>query len=168
MITARVHLLPAEINTDVHCSAKYMPGRDAAYVAQHAFEQIDPGFAKHFKPGGAIVAGHNFGINSSREQAVHVMRLLGVAAIVAPAFGRQFFRNAINNGLPLVEADIEGIAAGDTIEVDLAAGCLRVLPRGIERTFVPLPGEIRMLLEAGGLIPFLKDHPDWRARAVKE
>ena len=96
------------------------------------------------------------------------MRLLGVAAIVAPAFGRQFFRNAINNGLPLVEADIEGIAGGDTIEVDLAAGRLRVLARGIERTFAPLPTEIRTLLEAGGLIPFLKDHPDWRLRAVKE
>jgi 3-isopropylmalate dehydratase small subunit len=161
MIAARVHLLPAEINTDVHCSAKYMPGRDAAYVAQHAFHQVDRGFVKHFKRGDAIVAGHNFGINSSREQAVHVMHLLGVAAIVAPAFGRQFFRNAINNGLPVVEADIEGIAAGDMIEIDLAEGWLRVPARGIERAFAPLPREILTLLEAGGLIPFLKAHPDW-------
>jgi 3-isopropylmalate dehydratase small subunit len=161
MIKARVHLLPAEINTDVHCSAKYMPGRDTAFVAQHAFEQLDPGFATRFARGDAIVAGHNFGINSSREQAVHVMRLLGVAAIVAPAFGRQFFRNAINNGLPLVEACIDGIVSGDTIEIDLAAGRLRVPERGIERTFRPLPSEIRTLLEAGGLIPFLKAHPDW-------
>lgn len=162
MITARVHLLPAEINTDVHCSAKYLPGRDAAYVAEHAFEQLDAGFAKRFARGDVIVAGHNFGINSSREQAVHVMRLLGVAAIVAPAFGRQFFRNAINNGLPLVEADIGGIESGDTIEVDLAAGQLRVPGRGIARAFEPLPTEIRTLVAAGGLIPFLKAHPDWR------
>ncbi len=162
MIAARAHLLPAEINTDVHCSAKYMPGRDAAYIAQHAFEQVDPGFVQHFKRGDVIVAGHNFGINSSREQAVHVMHLLGVAAIVAPAFGRQFFRNAINNGLPLVESDIGGIETGDSIEIDLAAGRLCVRAREIERTFAPLPSEIRTLLEAGGLIPFLKEHPDWR------
>jgi 3-isopropylmalate dehydratase small subunit len=161
MITARVHLLPAEINTDVHCSAKYMPGRDTAFIAQHAFEQLDAEFVKRFARGDVIVAGHNFGINSSREQAVHVMRLLGVAAIVAPAFGRQFFRNAINNGLPLVEAGIDGIATGDTIEIDLAAGRLRVRERAVERTFTPLPNEIRTLVEAGGLIPFLQQHPDW-------
>ena len=112
-----------------------------------------------------IVAGHNFGINSSREQAVHVMRLLGVAAIVAPAFGRQFFRNAINNGLPLVEADIAGIVAGDTIEMDLAAGRLRVASAASSARFTPLPTEIRALIEAGGLIPFLKAHPDWGMRA---
>jgi 3-isopropylmalate dehydratase small subunit len=161
MITARVHLLSAEINTDVHCSAKYMPGRDTAYIAQHAFEQLDSGFVERFERGDVIVAGHNFGINSSREQAVHVMHLIGVAAIVAPAFGRQFFRNAINNGLPLVEADIVGIVAGDTIEIDLVSGRLRVAERGVERMFTPLPKEIRALVEAGGLIPFLKAHPDW-------
>jgi 3-isopropylmalate dehydratase small subunit len=161
MIAGRVHLLPAEINTDVHCSAKYMPGRDTAYIAQHAFEQLDSGFVGRFERGDVIVAGHNFGINSSREQAVHVMHLIGVAAIVAPAFGRQFFRNAINNGLPLVEADIIGIVAGDTIEIDLVSGRLRVAERGVERMFTPLPKEIRALVEAGGLIPFLKAHPDW-------
>ena len=78
------------------------------------------------RKGDIVVAGRNFGINSSREQAVRVLHLLGVAAVVAPAFGRQFFRNAINNGLPLVEADIAGIEDGDLVEIDLAAGRLRV------------------------------------------
>src|ERR1044072_5637781 len=104
-INGRARLLPEEINTDVHCSAKYLPGKDTGYIAQHAFEQLDAGFVGRFKAGDVIVAGENFGINSSREQAVHVMRLLGVSAIVAPSFGRQFFRNAINNGLPVVECD---------------------------------------------------------------
>ncbi|MGZ8153701.1 MAG: LeuD/DmdB family oxidoreductase small subunit [Burkholderiales bacterium] len=160
-IQGRAHLLPEEINTDVHCSTKYMPGRDAAYIAQHAFERIAPGFVKRFERGDVIVAGRNFGINSSREQAVHVMRLIGVAAIVAPAFGRQFFRNAINNGLPVVECAIAGIEEADAIEIDLAAGRLSVPGRGFERTFAPLPGEIQTLLEAGGLIPFLQRHSDW-------
>jgi 3-isopropylmalate dehydratase small subunit len=161
-IKGRAHLLPEEINTDLHCSAKYMPGKDTAYVAQHAFEQIAPQFVSTFKPGDVIVAGKNFGINSSREQAVHAMRLLGVAAVIAPAFGRQFFRNAINNGLPVVECDISGIDEDDELEIDLTAGVMNVLERGLERVFPPLPSAIQTLLAAGGLIPFLQRYPNWK------
>lgn len=160
-IAGKARLLPEEINTDVHCSAKYLPGRDAAYAAQHAFEQIAPDFVSRFKPGDIIVAGRNFGINSSREQALHVMKLLGVAAIVSPAFGRQFFRNAINNGLPVVECDIARIEEGDGIELDLTGGTVSVPVRGLERRFPPLPAAMQSLLAAGGLIPFLQAHPDW-------
>jgi 3-isopropylmalate dehydratase small subunit len=161
-IKGRAHLLPEEINTDLHCSAKYMPGKDTAYVAQHAFEQIAPQFVSNFKLGDVIVAGRNFGINSSREQAVHAMRLLGVAAVVAPAFGRQFFRNAINNGLPVVECDISGIDEADALEIDLTGGVMNVLDRGLQRVFPPLPAAIQTLLAAGGLIPFLQRYPDWK------
>ena len=161
VIKGHARLLPAEINTDVHCSAKYMPGRDAAYIAQHAFEQIAPDFVTRFKPGDVIVAGKNFGTNSSREQAIQVLRLLGAAAIVCPAFARQFFRNAINNGLPVVECDVSGILENDLVELDLAGGIIKVTERGFECTFRPMPPEIQTLLAAGGLIPFLQRHPDW-------
>jgi 3-isopropylmalate dehydratase small subunit len=112
--------------------------------------------------GDIIVAGRNFGINSSREQAVHALRLMGIAAVVSPAFGRQFFRNAINGGLPVVESDITGIEEGDTLELDLAGGTVKVPGRHIERTFPPLPSAMQSLLAAGGLIPFLQAHPDWK------
>ncbi|MBI4204652.1 MAG: 3-isopropylmalate dehydratase, partial [Betaproteobacteria bacterium] len=154
-------LLGEEINTDLHCSSKYLPGRDNAYVAQRAFEQVAPGFAARFKPGDIIVAGKNFGINSSREQAVHVMRMMGAAAIVASSFGRQFFRNAINNGLPVIECDIAGIADDDEIAVDLEAGRVAIAARGIVRSVPPLPHEIQAILAAGGLIAFLQKHPQW-------
>ena len=162
IITGRARLLPAEINTDVHCSAKYMPGKNTEYVAQHAFKELDPGFVGRFEQGDIIVAGKNFGINSSREQAIQVMRVLGVSAVVSPAFGRQFFRNAINNGLAVVECDISSIAEGDALEIDLSAGTLRVAERSAGCTFAPLPHEIQSLLAAGGLIPFLQAHPDWK------
>ena len=162
IIQGRAHLLPEEINTDVHCSAKYLPGRDTAYIAQHAFEQVAPNFVSRFKAGDIIVAGRNFGINSSREQAIEALRLLGATAVVSPAFGRQFFRNAINNGLPVVECDISAIEEGDAIEIDLTGGKVRVTGRGIERTLPPLPAAMQSLLAAGGLIPFLKAHPDWK------
>lgn len=161
IIKGSARVLGDEINTDIHCSSKYLPGKDTAYIAQHAYEQLAPGFAQAFRKGDVIVAGKNFGINSSREQAVHVMRLMGVAAIVAPSFGRQFFRNAINNGLPLVECDTSGIADGDAIDIDLAAGRVTVAARNISRDVPPLPAAVQALLAAGGLIPFLQRHPDW-------
>lgn len=160
-VKGRAHLIGDDVNTDLHCSSKYMPGKDNAYAAQHAFEQVSPGFAARFKAGDVIVAGKNFGINSSREQSIQIMRILGVAAIVSRSFGRQFFRNAINNGMPVVECDIAGIAEGDEIEVDLGAGRVTVAQRGIERGVPLLPREIQAILAAGGLIAYLQQHPDW-------
>jgi 3-isopropylmalate dehydratase small subunit len=166
-IKGRVHLLGDDINTDLNCSSKYLPGKDNAYIAQHAYEQVAPGFASRFKAGDVIVAGKNFGINSSREQAVHIMRMMGVAAIVAPSFGRQFFRNAINNGLPVIECDIAGIADGDEIAIDLAAGNVAVAARNISRRVAALPPAVQRILAAGGLIAFLQQHPDWKPAEVR-
>jgi len=160
-IRGAAHLLGDDINTDVHCSSKYFPGKDNAYVAQRVFEQVVPGFAQRLQRGDVIVAGRNLGINSSREQAVHVLRELGVGAIVARSFGRQFFRNCINNGLPVIECDVSGIVQGDGVEVDLAAGRVAIAARGIVREVAPLPAAVQALLAAGGLIPFLREHPDW-------
>jgi 3-isopropylmalate dehydratase small subunit len=166
IIKGSARVLGDEISTDIHCSSKYLPGKDTVYIAQVAFDQLAPGFAKDFKKGDVLVAGKNFGINSSREQAVHVMHLMGVAAIVAPSFGRQFFRNAINNGLPVIECDIAGIAAGDVLELDLAGGRISVPAKNIARAVPPLPAAVQALLEAGGLIPFLQRHPDWNLKEL--
>lgn len=90
-----------------------------------------------------------------------MIRMMGVAAVAARSFGRQFYRNAINNGLPLVECDVGGITEGDEITVDLAAGRV-TLARGVVRNVKPLPREILAMLSAGGLIPFLQQHPNWK------
>ena len=156
-------LLGDDVNTDLNCSGKYLPGKDLDFIAAQAFEAVAPGFAKRFRSGGIIVAGKDFGINSSREQAVHVMHLMGVAAIIAHSFGRQFFRNTINNGLPAVECDISGIADGDEIEIDLASGQVNVAARGITRAVPALPPAVRQILAEGGLIKFLQKYPDWKA-----
>jgi len=161
IIKGSARIIGDEVSTDIHCSSKYLPGKDTVYIASVAFDQVAPGFAKAFVKGDIIVAGKNFGINSSREQALHVMHRMGVAAIIAPSFGRQFYRNAINNGMPVIECDISGIAAGDTLEVDLLGGRISVPAKNIIRAVPPLPAAVLALLEAGGLIPFLQKHPDW-------
>jgi 3-isopropylmalate dehydratase small subunit len=162
VIRGKARLLGDDINTDLHCSSKYHPGRDNAYVAQRAFEQLAPGFAGRVAKGDVIVAGRNFGNNSSREQAVHILRLMGVGAVVASSFGRQFFRNCINNGLLGVECDLPGIEEGDEVEIDPAGGRVAVRARGLVREVPPLPPAAQAILSAGGLIPFLKAHPDWK------
>jgi len=161
-IQGRVYLLGDDINTDLNCSGKYLPGKDEAFIAAQAFDAISPGFASRFVAGGVIVAGKHFGINSSREQAVHILRRMGVAAIVAPSFGRQFFRNAINNGLPVVECDVSGIEDDDLVEVDLAGQRLNVPAKQISTKLAAVPEAIRAILHEGGLIPFLKKYPDWK------
>ena len=162
MIRGKARLLGDDINTDLHCSSKYHPGRDNAYVAQHAFEQLAPGFAARVGRGDMIVAGRNFGNNSSREQAVHILKLMGVSAIVAASFGRQFYRNCINNGMPGVECGLPGVEDGDVVEIDLAGGRVAVPARGLVHEVPPLPASAREILAAGGLIPFLQAHPDWQ------
>jgi 3-isopropylmalate dehydratase small subunit len=164
IISGSARILGAEINTDIHCSSKYLPGKDAAFIAKVAFDKVAPGFAKSFANGDVIVAGRNFGINSSREQAIHIMHLMGVAAIIAPSFGRQFYRNAINNGMPLIECDLPGVEDGDAVEVDAASGRVNVARRKLALSVPPLPAAIQALLAAGGLIPFLQQHPDWNLK----
>lgn len=161
-IEGMAFLLGDDVNTDLHCSNKYLPGKDIDYVAQHAFEQLAPGLAASVasQGGGILVAGQHFGINSSREQAVHVLRQMKVRAIVAKSFGRQFFRNAINNGLAVFECDTSTISQGQPLALDLSSGTLHSdgqLLHSIE----PLPPEILAILGMGGLLPFLSKYPDW-------
>lgn len=155
-------LLGDDVNTDINCSNKYMPGKDIDYVAAHAFENIAPSLANDIASaaGGILVAGHHFGINSSREQAVHVMRTMNVRAIVARSFGRQFFRNAINNGLALFECDTSLITSRQFLSIDFSAGTL-MLNNQLLHSVSPLPEEILAILSVGGLIPFLQKYPDW-------
>ena len=159
---ARAYLLGDDVNTDLHCSSKYLPGKSTEYIAGVAFEELSPGIAKIISGagGGFLVAGHHFGINSSREQAVHVLRMMGVKGIVAKSFGRQFFRNAINNGLPVLECDTSSINDGDLLTVDFASGMVR-MQDGSSIQGLSLPKEILSLIDAGGLIPFLKNNPHW-------
>ena len=164
-LQGRVYRLGDDVNTDLNCSGKYLPGKDEAFIAAQAFEAVSPGFASRFVAGNLIVAGTHFGVNSSREQAVHILRRMGVSAIVAPSFGRQFFRNAINNGLPVIECDVAGIEEGDTLRIDMAGQRLEVTNRHVVRPLGSVPEAILAILAEGGLIPFLKKYPDWKIKA---
>jgi len=125
-------------------------------LARHTFEDLRPEFSKVVRPGDIIVAGKNFGIGSSREHAVHVLKALGISAIIAKSFSRIFFRNAINIGIPAIIADTSRIDEGDVLEVYLDEGIIIDTTKNLKISFKPLPQFIVNILEAGGLIKYVK------------
>jgi len=155
-VTGRVWVLGDNVDTDVIYPGKYLPIIVPEETALHALEGIDPQFPSKLKPGDIIVAGSNFGCGSSREQAATCLKAAGVAAVVAGSYSRIFFRNALNQGLPLVESREcrSRVKEGQSITIDLSGGRI-LLPDG-ELSFEPLPAFLMQILEDGGLIEHTK------------
>jgi 3-isopropylmalate/(R)-2-methylmalate dehydratase small subunit len=158
MIRGKVWRYGDDVNTDVIFPGRYTyTATDPAEIAAHALEDLDPTFAKNVTPGDIVVAGKNFGCGSSREQAALCLKYAGVAAVVAASFARIFFRNAVNAGLPTVTAPeaVPRINAGDEITIDFEAGELTGADGSVFK-FAPLPPELIGILEASGLVPWVK------------
>jgi len=131
---------------------------DVKELAQLAMSDTEPGFAATVQPGDLLVGARNFGYGHPHYPAMRAMRHLGIAGVVAESFSPGFFRGEISMGFPLVTCP--GIVAlvkrGDDIEVDWAAACVRHGPSGQSLPVQPLAAAERQTLEAGGLIPYLK------------
>lgn len=154
--TGRVWKYGDDVNTDVIYPGKYTYSElSPEEMASHALEDLDPDFASKVQPGDIIVAGSNFGCGSSREQAVTCLKYAGVGVLIAKSFARIYFRNAINQGLPIVQcAAVEGVEVGEQVTVDFSRGMVTA-PRG-EYTFPPLSSFVMGILEDGGLIPHVR------------
>jgi 3-isopropylmalate/(R)-2-methylmalate dehydratase small subunit len=153
MTNARVWKLGADVDTDALAPGAYMKhGIDV--IAQHCLEALRPDFAAAVHPGDVLVAGANFGIGSSREQAAGALVHLGVRAVIAPSFSGLFFRNAFNLGLLLLTCpDAEQLHEGDVVTL---------VPAGVQRTdgtvlpCQPIPDFLMNMVHAGGLMNVLK------------
>ena len=144
------------MDTDQIIPAEYLVTMDNSELATHAFENAKPSFAKAVREGDVIIAGRNFGCGSSREHAPRALLGAGVACVIAESFARIFFRNAINIGLPVVEAKLAA-SEKDAIKVDLVRGVAENVSRGRRTTFASYPPFIMMLIEKGGLVPYTKE-----------
>lgn len=144
------------INTDIISPPQYME-LTAAEAAKYAMSAVDTQFASTVGNGDIIAAGSNFGSGSSRELAPLSLRHLGIGAIVARTFARIFYRNAINLGLAVVECvETDRIRKGDLIEIDFAKGEIYNETHNETYQCSTLPTHILSLVQAGGLIPYLK------------
>jgi 3-isopropylmalate/(R)-2-methylmalate dehydratase small subunit len=131
-------------------------------LAKHVLEDADPTFASRVKPGDFVVGGSNFGLGSSREHAPLVIKMAGVSAILAKSVARIFFRNAINQGLPVLICDTDQINDGDEIEVDLATGTVKDLTNGKSLVFGKIPPVMLSILNEGGLLPYIQKYGDFK------
>ena len=154
-MSGRIFLFGDDIDTDQLAPGQYMKG-GLEELAKHCLEGVRPEFANEVGPGDIVVAGRNFGMGSSREQAAEALMHLGVAGVVARSFAGIFYRNAINLGLPvLVAPDLSGVTDGEGADLDIEAGALR-LASGRAVSLEPLPDNLKRMLADGGLVPHLK------------
>ncbi len=156
--TGTVHKYGDHIDTDAIIAARYLSTTDPMELAANCMEDIDPEFVERVKPGDIIVAGENFGCGSSREHAPIAIKAAGISAVIAVNFARIFYRNALNIGLPIIESAeaVEAINAGDEITVDTEEGTIVNHTTGEEFSFQPLTDIAAELVEAGGLVPMVK------------
>ncbi|MGE5197739.1 MAG: 3-isopropylmalate dehydratase small subunit [Deltaproteobacteria bacterium] len=148
------------INTDFIISGRYKFSiTDIKELSRHIMEDIDPTFPAKIIPGkSVIVAGSNFGMGSSREQAPLVIKESGINAVLAKSFARIFYRNAFNIGLALVEVDTDAIGENDALEIDLDKGILRNINKNSELRIKPLPGFMQQILGEGGIVNYYKKY----------
>ena len=130
-------------------------------LAKHVLEDTVPEFASRVKLGDFIVAGKNFGLGSSREHASVVIKISGISAILAESVARIFFRNGINQGLPVLLCDTEKIGDGDELEINFTGGLIANLTSGVTLNCSKMPPIMSAILEEGGLIPYIQRHRDF-------
>jgi 3-isopropylmalate/(R)-2-methylmalate dehydratase small subunit len=151
-ITGRAWRFGSDIDTDVIIPAQHMNKNPAEY-AKHTFEPIRPEFANEVDSGDIVVADLNFGIGSSREHAAVALKHAGVGAIVATSYGRIFYRNAINQGLPVLKCDTDvtdKISDGDNLKVNPFEGTIENQRTKELLEVEPVPEPQRSILKAGG------------------
>jgi len=148
------------INTDFIISGRYKFSiTDMRELAKHIMEDIDPEFPSKIIPGRSIiVAGNNFGMGSSREQAPLVIKEAGIVAVLSPKFARIFYRNGFNIGLPLIETDTSKIDESDELDIDLDKGIVKNLTKNIELKIKPFPKFMQDLLKEGGIVNYYKKY----------
>ena len=153
--TGKIWKLREDVDTDIIIATQYLAISDMDEMKRYAFEPLRPELASLIEPGDIIVAGKNFGCGSSREQAPEVLVALGIRCVIAPSFARIFFRNAINNGLLLIEnSDLhDNCREGDLATVKINA-C--VLHNGREYPIPQIPDDLFAILKDGGLVKSMK------------
>jgi 3-isopropylmalate/(R)-2-methylmalate dehydratase small subunit len=164
IVSNKLWIFPEDdINTDVIFPGRYTyEPLTPKEMAKHALEDYDPSFVEKVEKGDMIVAGNNFGAGSSREQAVTCLQAAGISCIIAKSFARIYFRNAINQALPLVispECSDYLLKNKDNLkqaemQVDFDSGKITLLDKSF--TFQKLDDQAMQIFKVGGLVEYTK------------
>lgn len=154
-LKGKVWVLGDDIDTDIIIPTDYLALKTIDDMKQYAFSPLRPELAKLIQDGDMIVAGKNFGCGSSREQAPEIIKALNIKCVIAKSFARIFFRNAINNGLLLIEHPtlFDAVKEGDEIEVQVNHS---IKHNGLEYEITSLPQNLLDIINAGGLVQAMR------------
>jgi 3-isopropylmalate/(R)-2-methylmalate dehydratase small subunit len=164
-LEGRARLVGDDVNTEyIIGSSRKRESLDATVLRDYLLEAVDPTFARSVRPGDLLVAGRNFGCGSAMEVAATVILAAGIPAVLAASFARTFYRNAVNNALVPVQCDTSAIREGDQLSVDLDArgATVRNTTTGRVTPAIALPPIMLDILQAGGVVPYLKQYGRFR------
>ena len=161
VLEGRVWKFGDDIDTDIIIPTQHLSYASWEEVKRHMFEPLRPELAQKICEGDILVAGSNFGCGSSREQAAEVIATSGIRCIIAKSFARIFFRNAINNGVLLIECPAlpDHVREGDTVKV-IINDC--ILHQGKRYPIPRMPDNLYRLIMAGGLVKSVGGTPNVR------
>ena len=158
VLKGKAFVYGANIDTDQIYPGRFLDLTEPDQIGKHALEGADPNFVKEVQPGDLIVASTNFGCGSSREHAAITLKSAGVGAILADSFGRIFYRNVINLGVPLIVCPgiSKIVKRGDILTVDMTTGKVLNETTGASAEAQPLSEYVLNSLESGGIKPMIK------------
>ncbi len=156
-LRGRAFVFGNNVDTDQIYPGRFVQYTDVEDVAKYAMHGADPKFVNEVQEGDIIVAGTNFGCGSSREHAAITLKAVGVGAVIAESFGRIFYRNAINLGLPLLICPhlAQRVENGERLSVDINNGVIQN-EKGTLMNAEPLSPYVMSILEAGGIKPLIR------------
>ncbi len=158
------------LNTDGIYPGKYTYRDDLSAEEQAGvvMENYDPAFRQIARRGDLLVGGFNFGTGSSREQAATALKHAGIQAVLAGSFNETYKRNALNNGLLVIDApdlvrDLKArlgeaavtVRANLRAEIDIARSEVRVDGRAY--AIDPIGVVAQELVRDGGLEGWIRE-----------
>jgi 3-isopropylmalate/(R)-2-methylmalate dehydratase small subunit len=150
-----------DFDVDQIVGVKNIKIQDIDELAAAAMQSYDPEFRSKVRPGDLIVGAGNFGYGHPHYPPMKALRHLGIAGVIAESFSPGYWRGEISMGFPQVSCPgiLKFVERWDDIEVAWANGVVRNHTKGRELAFEPLALADRHMLEAGGLVPYLKQSP---------
>ncbi|UCD17460.1 MAG: 3-isopropylmalate dehydratase small subunit [Candidatus Zixiibacteriota bacterium] len=143
------------VTTDQIYPARYPLSGEPSEIARHVLEGLDSDLPLKIDSQTLLVAGENFGCGVPRMQAAAALKHSGITCIVAKSASRTLYRSAINLGIMVIIADIvDKVTDGDEIEIDYSQG--KIMCRDFIADFTPLPDFIQKIINAGGLLPYIR------------
>ena len=161
IIKGKVFKIGDDIDTDQIYPGRYLYLTSPEEMAIHAMQDAIPDFYNKIKgEDWIIVGGKNFGCGSSREHAPRAILCAGIKAVVAESFGRIFYRNALNVGLPAVKCSgiVKEVQQGSLIQINLKEGLIFLSASRKTLSIEKFPLQLLSILKSGGLIPYLKKY----------